>query len=431
LIPVTLTARAGARIGAAAISGSSGRPISGVHDIGRAADAEGMGLRYVRRVSRRLAVLRLSPFDAVLGAALVIASQIDVWLGGTSASPAAVAALGALATVPVAWRRRWPLVVLVISTLALGAIGSFENEGGVTAAFAVLVGCFTVGRELDPPATWAAPALAVALFGTGALIGAGGLNDLVFGGLLYVGVWGIGRVLRVRSRDVRELSDRAEQLEHDLEERAREAVADERARIARELHDVVSHSISVVTIQAQAVRRRLRPDQEREIEDLRGVETTARQAMAELRRLFGVLRAAGDRPSLAPAPGLGELERLVDRTRAAGLEVDLAVEGERRTLAPGIDLAAYRILQEALTNVLKHAGATRAAVTIRYGHNALALCVEDDGSGISPGRNGEGHGLIGMHERVSVYSGTLETGNRPDGGFRILARLPLDAAEGT
>ena len=191
---------------------------------------------------------------------------------------------------------------------------------------------------------------------------------------------------------------------------------------------MVSHSISVVTIQTQAVRRRLRPEQQREIEDLRAVETTARQAMAELRRLFGVLRADGDRPALAPAPGMGELEQLVDRTRAAGVEVDLAVEGERRALAPGIDLAAYRILQEALTNVLKHAGAARAAVTVRYASTELALSVEDDGSGMSVNPNGEGHGLIGMRERVSVYGGTLETGNGPEGGFRVLARLPLDAA---
>lgn len=150
--------------------------------------------------------------------------------------------------------------------------------------------------------------------------------------------------------------------------------------------------------------------------------------MAELRRLFGVLRADGDRPALSPAPGMGELEQLVDRTRAAGLQVDVAIEGERPLLAPGIDLAAYRILQEALTNVLKHAGAARATVTIRYTQSELALCVEDDGKGRSVAANGRGHGLVGMHERVSLYGGNLEAAGRPGGGFRVLARLPLETA---
>ena len=150
--------------------------------------------------------------------------------------------------------------------------------------------------------------------------------------------------------------------------------------------------------------------------------------MAELRRLFGVLRADGDRPALSPAPGMGELEQLVARTRAAGLQVDLTIEGERPLLAPGIDLAAYRILQEALTNVLKHAGAARATVTIRYTQSELALCVEDDGQGTPAQTNGQGHGLVGMRERVSIYGGTLEAAGRPGGGFRVLARLPLETA---
>jgi signal transduction histidine kinase len=377
----------------------------------------------------RPALPRPGAVDARLGAVLVIAGQFDVWVGGSSGSPAAAAALIALATVPVAWRRRWPLTVLVMATLGLGGLAIVEeDQAGVTAAFAALLGSFTVGREVDPPRTWAAPALLVTLFVSSLVIAEGTLNDLVFGGFLYVGAWGLGRVLRMRSSDVRELTQRATQLEHEREERAKAAVADERARIARELHDVVSHSISVVTIQAQAGRRRLPPEHQREIDDLRAVEDTARQAMVELRRLFGVLRADGDQPSLAPAPGMRELEQLVARTRAGGLQVDLTIEGERPRLAPGIDLAAYRILQEALTNILKHAGAARSTVTIRYTQSAVELCVEDDGNGAPLETNEQGHGLVGMRERVSIYGGTLETASRPGGGFRVLARLPLETA---
>jgi len=422
-----LAAVTGSHIGRPTLLTASARLISWAGDIGRAADAGAGGLRYVRGVKLRPALPRPSSIDVLLGAALVIAGQIDVWVGGTSASPVAATAVIAAVTLPTVWRRHWPLAVLVISTVALAALAAFEDEAGGTAAFAVLVGCFTVGRELDPPRTWIAPVLVVVFFLAGVALDESDLNDVVFGGLLYGGVWGIGRVLHLRSRDVRELSDRASQLEREREQRATEAVADERARIARELHDVVSHSISVVTIQTQAVRRRLRPEQQREIEDLHAVEITARQAMAELRRLFGVLRADGDRPALAPAPGLGELDQLIERMRLAGVVVDLAVEGDRRSLAPGVDLAAYRILQEALTNVLKHAGAARAAVTVRHTRDELALCVEDDGRGMSTGSNGDGHGLIGMRERVALYGGTLETGNRPPHGFRVAARLPLHA----
>ncbi len=215
--------------------------------------------------------------------------------------------------------------------------------------------------------------------------------------------------------------------ERERERQTSKAAADERARVARELHDIVSHAISVVTVQTQAVRRRLGPDHEREADDLRAVEAAAREAMAELRRLFGVLRADGEEPSLAPQPGLGELGRLLDRTRGAGLRVELEVDGEPVPLTPGVDLAAYRVVQEALTNVRRHARATRATVRLRFGGEALEVEVEDDGAG--PSRNGHaGHGLVGMHERVTLYGGTLSTGPRDGGGFRVRARLPLGAA---
>ena len=207
----------------------------------------------------------------------------------------------------------------------------------------------------------------------------------------------------------------------------RSLLEEERARIARELHDIVSHAISVVTVQTQAVRRRLGPEHAREADDLRAVEATAREAMADLRRLFGVLRADGDAPSLAPQPGLGELERLLEQTRAAGLAVELEIEGAAGPLPPGADLAAYRVVQEALTNVRRHAHASRATVRLIFGGDRLEIVVDDDGAGASGNGDG-GHGLVGMRERLVLYGGELEAGPRPGGGFRVRATLPLRTA---
>jgi signal transduction histidine kinase len=199
---------------------------------------------------------------------------------------------------------------------------------------------------------------------------------------------------------------------------------EERTRIARELHDIVSHSISVVTIQTQAVRRRLGPDHAKEAEDLAAVEATAREALAEMRRLFGVLRSDGESASLTPQPGLHELDRLVEQVRGSGLDVDLEVSGDRYDLPPGVDLAAYRIVQEALTNALRHSGADRARVVLRYGPGRLDIAVEDDGRGLATVTTG-GHGLVGVRERVALYDGKVEIGPAPSGGVRLSASLPV------
>ena len=200
--------------------------------------------------------------------------------------------------------------------------------------------------------------------------------------------------------------------------------AQERVRIARELHDIVSHSISVVTIQTQAVRRRLGPEHAREADDLAAVETTARQALAEMRRLFGVLRSEGEVAAMAPQPGLGELDRLLQQVRASGLSVELHVTGTAVDLPPGVDLAAYRIVQEGLTNVLRHASARAASVRLSYLPAALEIVVEDDGRG--PVRNeGSGHGLVGIRERVALYGGSVEFGPAPGAGSRLAASLPV------
>jgi signal transduction histidine kinase len=229
----------------------------------------------------------------------------------------------------------------------------------------------------------------------------------------------VRRVVGDRERRV-ELAER----ERDLA--AREAVAGERARIARELHDVVAHSVSVIVVQAQAGPRLLaEPAQVRDV--FHSIETTGREALDELRRLLGVLRARDEQLPVGPQPGLDALQPLIQQLREAGLRVELRVEGEPVRLPPGIDLSAYRIVQEALTNTLKHAGPAEAEVIVRYHHSTLELEILDNGTGAPARVNGSGHGLVGMRERVALYGGSLEAGARNGHGFGVRARLPLVA----
>jgi signal transduction histidine kinase len=252
----------------------------------------------------------------------------------------------------------------------------------------------------------------------------GGVGDFVFSNLVFGVVWIVGFSLGRKFEEADEAKERAARAEREREQQARAAVAEERARIARELHDVVGHSVSVMTVQASGVRRLLRPDQEREREALLIVERTGREALAEMRRMVGVLRRPEEAPALAPQPSLDHLSRLVDQAREAGLPVELRIEGEASQLPAGVDLTAYRLVQEGLTNVVKHAQATRAEVLVNYGDGYLEVTVRDDGKGVGNG-DGGGHGLVGMRERVSVYGGELDAGPQTGGGYRLRAKLPL------
>ena len=261
-------------------------------------------------------------------------------------------------------------------------------------------------------------------------------SDLAAALVFFVGPWAVGVITRGRIASAEEAVARAEQLERNRELEAARAAADERTRIARELHDIVSHSISVVTIQTQAVRRRLGPEHAAEARDLAAVEATAREALAEMRRLFGVLRTEGDQPlALAPQPGLSELDRLVRQVGSGDMQVGLRIEGDQVPLSPGVDLAAYRIAQEGLTNAIRHARATRADVLVRYSPDRLDVEVEDNGRGLSRSQrangtssNGGGHGLVGIRERVALYGGTVELVPSSSGGVRLAVSLPLKEA---
>jgi signal transduction histidine kinase len=248
-------------------------------------------------------------------------------------------------------------------------------------------------------------------------------SDLAAALVFLVGPWAVGTQSRMRADRTEAAETRAAHLERENELQAALVAAAERTRIARELHDIVSHSISVVTIQVQAVRRRLGPEHEREAADLAQVEATARQALNEMRRLFGVLREEGHAPALEPQPGLEQLEALVERARAGGLDVQLVVEGDAGPLPPGIDLAAYRIAQEGLTNALRHSGASQVTVAVRHQPDAVQVEVRDNGVGLRRTQN-PGHGLVGVRERVALYDGSIEVANASGGGVSLTATLP-------
>jgi signal transduction histidine kinase len=294
-------------------------------------------------------------------------------------------------------------VTFLVGCAALFLVGSLPDRSQAVAGFAVAEGVLAVVVHNDPRS---------------------GLGNFVVATIIFFIVWTIAFGVGRKSVEADEAKDRAARAEREREEQARAAVADERARIARELHDVVGHSVSVMTVQASGVRRLLRPDQQRERDALLIVERTGREALAEMRRMVGVLRRPEEGPVLAPQPSLEHLDRLVEQARDAGLPVELRVEGDAFQLPVGVDLTAYRLVQEGLTNALKHAGATRAEVVVNYSEGEIEVVVSDDGRGVGSG-DGGGHGLVGMRERVSVYGGELDAGPSPEGGYRLRARLPL------
>jgi signal transduction histidine kinase len=249
--------------------------------------------------------------------------------------------------------------------------------------------------------------------------------DLVFTTALFVVAWLVGYALRDRVERSEAAEERALRAERERESAARVAVAEERARMARELHDVVAHAVSVMVLQVGAVRHRMRAASDEE-QALRNVEQVGRTALAEMRRLLGALRQGGDLLELTPGPGLDDLQTLADDVHAAGLDVRLHVSGEPLPLPRSLDLSAYRIVQEGLTNALKHSGARRADVTVDYASGEVRLEVRDDGSGGSAGSDGHGHGLIGIGERVKAYGGEMSAFASVQGGFVLRASLPLE-----
>ncbi|MBF6332539.1 sensor histidine kinase [Nocardia transvalensis] len=298
----------------------------------------------------------------------------------------------------------------------------------------LLLGLYNVASRCDT--TRSVVATAVVVLGTvlaAVRWGSGPSSSVAFTAMMVivpaVSVWVWGRAVGIRRRYVEGLRERAAQLEREREREARLAAAAERARIAREIHDIVSHSLNVVVVLAEGATACLRNDPDRAEKALRTATETGRGAMNEMRRMLGVLRV-GSEDSHAPQPGVRQLEKLIQETRAAGLPVELGVQGMIKELPAGIDLAAYRIVQEALTNARKHAGPTvsQVRVDLKYDDGELEVRVCDDGEGLRRGAGdlpGSGYGLIGIHERVSAYGGSASAGPRAAGGFEVVATLPI------
>jgi signal transduction histidine kinase len=251
-------------------------------------------------------------------------------------------------------------------------------------------------------------------------------GEFVFTPVLFAIGWLTGFALRERAQEAQAAEERARRAERDREVAARVAVAEERGRIARELHDVVAHAVSVMVLQVGAVRHRMPEDVTEDRNALENVEAAGRTALAEMRRLLGAMRRDGDQLELVPHPGLDDLDGLMADVRAAGLDVRLNVRGEPFALPPGLDLSAYRIVQEGLTNTLKHAQARHAEVNVEYGSTDLRVEIRDDGHGDTSVDSGLGHGLVGIGERVKIYGGDMSAGASTTGGFVLRARLSLD-----
>ncbi|HVF05578.1 MAG TPA: sensor histidine kinase [Frankiaceae bacterium] len=370
-------------------------------------------------------VSRGAAFDAALAVAL---AALSAWLLAAFATlPWPAFPLALAHTLPLTARRSAPVAAGAVATAAAFGYLSlgFPMVGlGPTA----LVWLYAFGSYARRPESYLLLAAAQVAVAVGVARGQGDVSTLVGDIVALLVAYLLGDSAR-RRRDVIALHrDRADQLERTQAEVARRAVAEERLRIARELHDVVAHSMSVVAVQAGTGRLVVDRDPAAAREALTVIERTSRDALDEMRRLLGVLRDEDGGSGRAPAPDLAGLDELIARTVASGVPVSVRVEGERRPLPAGLELAAYRIVQEALTNVARHAPGAAATVVLRYGPDGLGVEVTNTRGGAAPSPNGSGHGLLGMRERAAVYGGTVEAGPLPGGGYRVATELRTEAA---
>jgi signal transduction histidine kinase len=388
---------------------------------------------------------------ALLSVAAVRGSQSATQLQPSGVVPAAAAAsfgarhavvlllpLIAAMVIPVVFRRKYPVHTFAIAAVA-GAIQVLTYSKPIGSDLALLILLYTLAAYR--PRRVSLPGLGVCLAGAVVAVAVwvpnsvSAVNRILLATVIFSGTalvaWVLGDSMHHRRAYLTSLEDRAERLERERDAQAQIVAAAERARIARELHDVIAHNVSVMVVQADGASYALRSEPERTAQALAAISQTGRQALAEMRRLLGILRSGDEAGDLAPVPGLDQLRELIDQARKAGMSVSLTLEGAARPLPEGAELAAYRVVQESLTNTRKHASlAAAAAVTLRYEPDGLMLRVTDDGlgaAGPAADGHGHGHGLTGMRERIEMYGGTIQAGPLPGGGWQVTARLP-DAA---
>ena len=381
--------------------------------------------------------------DFLLAAALTGAALYEIWLGtllplddGIPGPPLPNTFLFTLTGLALVLRRKVPVATLFVVVAAMLIQREIFDPSSVQAPFesflAMLLAFYSVAAhsELRRAAISAMIAgAAIIAIDLPHLIAGHAHADTIPSWIFMCTSWLAGWAFRRRRTQATRLEVRAASLEREREEQVRIAVAEAHARIARELHDVVAHSVSVIVVQAQAAQRLIDGEQHDARRALDAIERSGRQALVELRRMLGILRRTSHEPTLSPQPGLRHLDALAEQFREAGLPVELNIESEPEPLPPGVDLSAYRIVQEALTNTLKHAGPAQVRVSVRYHDDEIELEVLDDGAGTGKG-GGSGQGLIGMRERAALYGGTLKSGKREGGGYYVHARLPLGALSG-
>lgn len=397
----------------------------------------------VRRFLRRPAAPAFSPagVDRLIVAGLIVGGLLWAWPGYFPVASRwphvdwfdyfGPFVFAIVAPLPLLVRRPQPLLALAGSIAGLVAAGAISREVA-TPAIGIFLSAYSVGRY-TPDRGLSIGALVVSIgIGAAAMLGSAGIDAwFLFMVALYFGLWITGDTARERDLRAEQLEERAARHEAEAQAAAARAADDERTRIARELHDVIAHNVSVMVVQAAAAGRVIDADPDQARASLATIEATGREALTEMRRLLGVLRAGDPIPS-TPQPSLARLPELVEEMRASGLPVELEVVGTPHPLPLGVDLSAYRVIQEALTNALRHAGRTATRVVVRYDDDALDVEIVDQGRtagdapAVAPGGAG-GHGLAGMRERVALVRGELEAGPRPGGGFRVRARLPVDA----
>mgnify|MGYP002381627485 CR=1 FL=1 len=383
-------------------------------------------------------MIRRWPLPALIDAAIAIllagALLTEVWTFPSPVPQRSLTVAALFVTLPLALRCRFPIAVTVVVASGIVAMETISADFSNNAAFndaSFMLALYSLGANTQGKRLWAGAATLMVIVTVLFLTESDSPMTPVwfaFAALFLSGPWLVGVVMRLRRESERVAVARAIELELRQDEHAQFAVQAERNRIARELHDVVAHAISVTVVQARGGQRILDTNPERAREAFGAILATGEQAMGEMRRLLGMLRQDGERGALAPQPSIDQLTELVEQVRSTGLDVELRVEGEPRPLPPGVDISAYRIVQEALTNVVRHAGPAVAKVSVDYRPGSVEVSVVDNGrGGLEPTRGG--HGIIGISERVALIGGTLAVGPNPAGGFAVRALLPT-AVEG-